>query len=278
MKTILKNYSFVTATKVITLTDVATVRLDRLALITDVTTNKILYNFADLSIATATVSTNTITLSALQGGESGTDKLRIDYDVDTADTAFGDSVNAAKLIAGTAVIGHVIADTGSTTAVTGTVTTAGEKTNNNAVPGATNVGVLPGLANAAVQTWTEGNSVLESMDLSGNERVTLGTAIAAAIDSITTYPFGHSYTHISTSTTTVVKSGAGVLHNISINTLGTVASTTTIYDNTAGSGTVIGVINSLTLSGAFILDIAFSTGLTIVTTGTVAPDVTVSYR
>lgn len=91
-KGIIKNYTFVTATKTITLTDVTTVRLDKLALITDVTTNKILYNFADVTIATATVATNTIILSTLQGGELGTDKLRIDYDVESSDTsAFTDT-------------------------------------------------------------------------------------------------------------------------------------------------------------------------------------------
>lgn len=86
-KGLLKNYTFNTAAKTITLTDVTTVRLDKLALITDVTTNKILYNFADLTVATATVATNVITLSALQGGENNTDKLRIDYDVESSDTA-----------------------------------------------------------------------------------------------------------------------------------------------------------------------------------------------
>lgn len=155
---------------------------------------------------------------------------------------------------------------------------AGNKTNNNAAPAATQLGVIPGIANAAVQTWTEGDQILESMDLSGNQRTTLGTALSQAIDSILTYPFGHTYAHISTATTTTVKSGAGVLHNISVNALGTVASSCTVYDNTAGSGTIIAVINTLNLSGSFILDVSFATGLTIVTTGTVAPDITVSYR
>lgn len=89
---------------------------------------------------------------------------------------------------------------------------------------------------------------------------------------------GRTFSHISTSTTTTVKSGAGFLHAIIVNSLGTVASTTTVYDNTAGSGTVIAVINTLALSGTLTYDVAFSTGLTLVTTGTVAPDVTVSYR
>jgi len=159
-----------------------------------------------------------------------------------------------------------------------TVPVQGGKTNNNAAPGATNAGVLPALANAAVPTWTEGNLVAHSVDLSGNERMTLGTALSQAIDSILIYPFGHTFAHISTATTTTVKSGAGTLHIVTVNSLGTVASTTTIYDNTAGSGTVIGVINTLTLSGPFTFNIAFTVGLTLVTTGTVAPDITVSYR
>lgn len=89
---------------------------------------------------------------------------------------------------------------------------------------------------------------------------------------------GWSFTNISTSTTTTVKSGAGTLHLVAVNTLGTVASTVTIYDNTAGSGTIIAIINSLTLSGSFTYDIAFSTGLTVVTTGTAAPNVTVAWK
>ena len=46
----------------------------------------------------------------------------------------------------------------------------GTKTNNAAVPGATNFGVLPILATAGVQTWTEGNLVAGSSDLSGRLR------------------------------------------------------------------------------------------------------------
>jgi len=94
--------------------------------------------------------------------------------------------------------------------------------------------------------------------------------------SINTQDVAFEYLNITTSTTTAVKSGSGVLHSISINTLGSVASLVTVYDNTSGSGTKIATINSLTLSGSFIYDITFNTGLTIVTTG--APNITVSYR
>ena len=96
MKSVLKNYVFVAASKTITLTDITTVRLDRLALITDTTTNTILYNFADATVSTATVATNVITLSTV-GTAASTDKLRIDYDVDTTDVAFGDTTNITKV-------------------------------------------------------------------------------------------------------------------------------------------------------------------------------------
>lgn len=99
-------------------------------------------------------------------GASGTGAQRV--------TIANDSTGQIALAAGTAVIGHVIADSGSTTVVTGTVTVAGAKTNNNAAPGATNVGALTALANASAPSWTEGNLVLLSTDLAGALRVSGG--------------------------------------------------------------------------------------------------------
>jgi hypothetical protein len=69
---------------------------------------------------------------------------------------------------------NVIVDSGTLTAVTSitnTVTVQGAKTNNNAAPGATNVGVLPCVATAAVPAHTEGNQVGCSTNLSGAQRV-----------------------------------------------------------------------------------------------------------
>lgn len=88
----------------------------------------------------------------------------------------------------------------------------------------------------------------------------------------------YTYKNIPTSTTTVIKSGAGMVHTVCINTDGTGASTAAVYDNTAGSGTKIATINSLAVTGCQLYDAAFATGLTVVTTGTAAPDVTVSFR
>jgi hypothetical protein len=69
--------------------------------------------------------------------------------------------------------GQRIAIDGSATTqpVSGTVTAVGSLTNNNAAPATTNIGVLPALANAANPTWTEGDQVLASVDLSGHQRV-----------------------------------------------------------------------------------------------------------
>jgi hypothetical protein len=88
---------------------------------------------------------------------------------------------------------------------------------------------------------------------------------------------GYSFTNITTSTTTVIKAGPGVLHAVCVNTPAATG-TFQMYDNTAGSGTKIGLITSFaSVSGCFIYDVAFSTGLTVVT-ATATPDFTVSWR
>lgn len=97
--------------------------------------------------------------------------------------------------------------------------------------------------------------------------------------SIPTVSAGFTYTHITTATTTAaIKTGVGVLHTVCVNTLGTVASAITVDDALTATTPTIAVINSLTLLGCQTYDVAFSIGLTIVTTGTVAPDVTVTWR
>jgi hypothetical protein len=54
--------------------------------------------------------------------------------------------------------------------ITNTVAVAGTLTNNNAAPAANNIGALIAVANAAHPTWTEGDQVLLSEDLSANLR------------------------------------------------------------------------------------------------------------
>ncbi len=87
-----------------------------------------------------------------------------------------------------------------------------------------------------------------------------------------------SYNNITSQTTTLVKSGAGTLASLSINTpLAT--GVITIYDSTTASGTKIATITqpATAFFGTLAFNVAFATGLTVVT-GTATQDITVSYR
>lgn len=112
--------------------------------------------------------------SALPTG-AATSALQTQPGVDIGDVTVNNSTGAAAVN---------IQDGGNSITVDqGTATNLkaeviGTKTNNAAVPGATNLGALPGIANAAAPTWTETYLVAESMDLSGNQRTTLGTLIS----------------------------------------------------------------------------------------------------
>jgi len=146
---------------------------------------------------------------------------------------------------------------------------------------ATVVGSVAATANSTSGNWFgvtslnqlyNGSTTDLAKSASAAASLNTGIGVAAVEES------GRPYCHISTATTTTCKSGAGFLHTLTVNTLGTVASTATIYDNTAASGTVIAVINTLAGQTSYRYDVAFSTGLTVVTTGTAAPDITISYR
>jgi hypothetical protein len=90
-------------------------------------------------------------------------------------------------------------------------------------------------------------------------------------------PLSFQYQNITTQTTTVIKSSTGYLHTVCINTPAATG-TVTMYDNTAASGTKLGTITSFASAPAcFTYDVAFWTGLTIVT-AVASPDVTVSFR
>lgn len=58
----------------------------------------------------------------------------------------------------------------------------GSLSNNTAAPAANNIGVLPAVANAAAPSWTEGNQVLLSTDLSGALRVTGSLSVGGTTD------------------------------------------------------------------------------------------------
>lgn len=84
----------------------------------------------------------------------------------------------------------------------------------------------------------------------------------------------NNLTYISTATTTVVKTGAGLIHRIFVQ--GGTAGTIVGYDNTAASGTIIFSLDSTSAIGSYELNGVFATGLTIVTAA--ATKLTVAYR
>jgi hypothetical protein len=88
--------------------------------------------------------------------------------------------------------------------------------------------------------------------------------------------FQYTYTHISTDATTQIKSGPGIMHTLCVNSPAA-TETITIYDSLTGSGSIMAVV-TLTAStqSCFAYDIAFGTGLTIVT-AIAAGDLTVTW-
>lgn len=85
----------------------------------------------------------------------------------------------------------------------------------------------------------------------------------------------NNYTNLTAAGTTTIKTGAGFLHAITLNNPGS-GVTIKIYDNTQGSGNLIGTITP-TAAITLFYDVAFSTGLTIViTVVTTAPDITIA--
>ena len=83
-----------------------------------------------------------------------------------------------------------------------------------------------------------------------------------------------TYKYIAGASTTVLKYGAGDLHGIVNNDN---SGSVIIYDNTAGSGTIIASIDLAKVLGTLTFDAPFSTGLTVVTTGSGAK-ITVTYE
>lgn len=94
----------------------------------------------------------------------------------------GTGANTTALKVDGSAVTQPVSGTVTANAGTGTFTVAGNKTNNNAAPGATNVGALVGIANAAAPTYTEGDQVLLSTDLAGNLRITGSISVGGTTD------------------------------------------------------------------------------------------------
>lgn len=114
-------------------------------------------------------------------------------------------------------------------------------------------------------------------NVSGTVSLPTGASTAANQTTLIANTGALSYKNITSNTTTLIKSGSGMLGYVNINLLSAVANTATIYDSLTGSGTKIATL-TLNISGPQIYSCAFTTGLTVVTGGLVAPDLTVTYR
>jgi hypothetical protein len=81
MKQLITSYSFDAANKKVTFLDLLFVEQSRILLITNVTTNAIVYNFAD-STKGGTTAANVLTLTYNTASMSNSDSLQIYYDMD----------------------------------------------------------------------------------------------------------------------------------------------------------------------------------------------------
>lgn len=97
--------------------------------------------------------------------------------------------------------------------------------------------------------------------------INTGSAVGYSVSNIT----------LAAPTTTVVKTGSGILHAITFNKP-VATGVVTVYDNTAASGTTIGTVTvpASPMPVTLFYDAVFSIGLTV-TTATAAQDITVTY-
>lgn len=113
------------------------------------------------------------------GGSTQTVSTRLGASATPASTALSRIANST----GSGAVN--IQDGGNSITVDGSITASGNKTNNNAAPGATNVGALPAVAAAAAPAYTEGNLVALSTDLAGNARVAVSGAVSVIPTAVT---------------------------------------------------------------------------------------------
>jgi len=140
-------------------------------------------------------------------------------------------------------------------------------------------GIMRHTVDATVTDWTDERNLPVRLEHVNSAIVASGLTMKIRVASI--YRLGElttetQYKNITTGGTNVLKYSPGRLDKIIVNfpTSGSI----TIYDNTNGAGTTIGLINSGALTQPFYLDygVPFNTGLTIVTSA--SPNITVVYE
>ncbi len=160
-------------------------------------------------------------------------------------------------------------------------------------PDGTNVGASTADGGAFAAGTTPGNLTMGVYE-STPSTVTTGKAAVIAIDNqrntkvVEQYAPGYednvnniakvnqvfTPTYISTATTTVIKTSAGLLHTLVVN--GGTTGTIIVYDNTAASGTIIASFDTTNALATYTFNATFATGLTVVTSA--ATKLTVTWR
>ena len=146
-----------------------------------------------------------------------------------------------------------------------------------------------GVYNTTLPTLTNGQRGDMQMDYKGVQYIDEYTKSAGEdlTNDVLKVEQRFSYYNITTNTTVTIKSGSGFIHGFTINNPGkfTIADLViAVYDNTAGSGTLLGTWTIPVSATAQLLppqtiNCSFTTGLTFVVSGpTVAANITVMYR
>jgi hypothetical protein len=86
----------------------------------------------------------------------------------------------------------------------------------------------------------------------------------------------YEHTNINSAGTTTIKKGPGVLRSVTINTKGGAGHTATLFDGLDAGGKKMAAIDA-TSQITLVYDVAFKTGLTLVTAGGSAADITISW-
>lgn len=161
MKILVSNYTFDASEKKITFTDYNPIVIERVLLITNITDNIIIYNFADPTKG-GTAATNVLTLTYDTTTMSDTDKLQIFYD----------DASTTQPISGT-----VTANAGTNLNTSALATSAKQLPDNHqvTVSNIANTPVITGFATSAKQDI--GNTSIASID---TKTPALGQALAAA--------------------------------------------------------------------------------------------------
>jgi hypothetical protein len=135
--------------------------------------------------ANVNVTNSTATLKTNAAAVAGDTAVAVTIHPSTASMPVtGTFWQATQPISGTVAVTGTFWQATQPVSIAATVSVQGGKTNNNAAPGATNVGTLPALANAAAPSWTEGNQVALSVDLAGALRTAISSVsqLPAALD------------------------------------------------------------------------------------------------